>query len=86
MYQFAGPDKVVDRKRIEAIFASAGVDDADVNFYLDLLCEARDTFRYSINEEDRRSLRNVANVIASREQRQEQFEINPAFYQVLQIE
>ena len=93
LYQFAGPDKVVDRKRIEAIFASASVDEADVNFYLDLLCdisflgiEARDTFRYSINEEDRRSLRNVANVIALREQRQEQFEINPAFYQVLQIE
>ena len=93
LYQFAGSDKVVDRKRIQAILASAGVDEADANFYLDLLCdisflgiEARDTFRYSINEEHRRSLRNVANVIASREQRDEEFEINPAFYQVLQIE
>ena len=93
LYQFAGPDKVVDRKQIEGIFASAGVDESDANFYLDLLCdisslgiEARGSFRYSINEEDRRSLRNVANVIASREQRPEKFEINPAFYHLLQIE
>ena len=93
LYQFAGPNKIVDRKKIDAIFASAGVDEGDANFYLDLLCdisflgiEARDTFRYSINEEDRRGLRNVAGVIASREQRRERFEINPAFYQVLQIE
>ena len=93
LYQFAGPNKIVDLNEIEIIFASAGVDECDTNFYLDLLCdisflgiESRDAFRYSINEEDRRSLRNVAGVIASREQRHERFEINPAFYQVLKIE
>lgn len=93
LYQFAGPSKIVDRKEIETIFASAGVDECDANYYLDLLCdisflgiESRDAFRYSINEEERRSLRKVAGVIASREQRYEKFEINPAFYQVLQIE
>ena len=93
LYQFAGPNKIVDRKEIETIFASAGVDEYDANFYLDLLCdisflgiESRDAFRYSINEEDRRSLRSVASVVASREQRHERFEINPAFYQVLQID
>ena len=93
LYQFAGPDKVINRKQIEDIFCSVGVDEGDIEFYLDLLCdisflgiETRHTYRYSINEEDRRNLRSVARVIASREDRYETFEINPAFYQVLQIE
>ena len=93
LYQFAGQAKNIDRKQIEDIFCSVGVDESDLEFYLDLLCdisflgiETRDTYRYSINEEDRRSLRNVAKVIASRANRYEKFEINPAFYQVLQID
>ena len=93
LYQFAGTNKIIDRRQIEDIFCSVGVDESEIEFYLDLLCdisflgiETRHAYRYSINEEDRRSLRNVARVIASREDRYEEFEINPAFYQVLQIE
>ena len=93
LYQFAGPEREIDRNRIEDIYSTSGVDECDIEFYLDLLCdisflgiETRQGYRYSINEEDRRSLRNVAKVMAGREDRYERFEINPAFYQVLQID
>ena len=93
LYQFAGPDKVIDRRQIEDIFLSSEVSECDFDFYLDPLCdisflgiETRQAYQYSINEEDRRSLRNVARVVAHRENRYERFEINPAFYQVLQID
>ena len=65
-----------------------------MNFYLDLLCDisflgiqTTTGFRYSYERrKNGRSLRNVARVLASRDQRSEMFEINPAFYQVLQID
>ena len=93
LYEFAGSDTVLSKESIESIFDLSGVDAADVEFYLDLLCdisflgvETSTNFRYSGDEGERRSLRNIARVLASREGREENFSINPAFYQVLQIE
>ena len=93
LYEFAGAGRELGLEDIESRFSSAGVDGTDANFYLDLLCdisflgiETTTGFRYSSEEEERRSLRNVARVLASRDERKERFEVNPAFYQVLQIE
>lgn len=93
LYEFAGVDRVVDKSEIELRFQEAGVERQNMEFYLDLLCdisflgvETSNGFKYVIDEEQRRTLRRVANVLASRAGRREKFEINPAFYQVLQIE
>ena len=93
LYEFAGVAPVLNRGETESLFASAGVEGADVEFYLNLLCdisflgiETTAGFRYSGHEEERRTLRNVAKVLAARSDRDEKFTINPTFYQVLQIE
>ena len=93
LYEFAGADAIQEREHIESRFAAAGVVGQDVDFYLDLLCdisflgiETTTLFRYSGDEEERRTLRNIARVLASRQDRSERFAINPAFHQVLQIE
>lgn len=93
LYEFAGTGKELNRADIESTFSSANVEGEDIDFYLDLLCdisflavETTTGFRYPVNEEERRTLRNVARVVASKENRNERFAINPAFYQVLQIE
>lgn len=93
LYEFAGADAILEREHIESRFAAAGVVGEDVDFYLDLLCdisflgiETTTLFRYSGDEEERRTLRSIARVLASRQDRSERFAINPAFHQVLQIE
>lgn len=93
LYEFAGTDRQLLREDVESIFAVAGVVADDSEFYLNLLCdisflgiETASGFHYSRDEEERRTLRNIARVIATRRGRGELFEVNPAFYQVLQIE
>ena len=93
LYEFAGTGKQLLREDVESLFATAGVELKDSDFYFDLLCdinflgiETANGFHYSRDEEERRTLRNIARVIASRNDRNEMFEVNPAFYQVLQIE
>ena len=93
LYEFAGAVREVSREGIESRFALAGVEGEDVDFYLDLLCdinflgiETSIGFRYARDEEERRILRRMAMVISSKGARNEAFAINPAFYQVLQIE
>ena len=93
LYEFAGTGKQLYREDIESIFESAHVDGKDSDFYLNLLCDinflaidSANGFRYSRDEEERRTLRNIARVLAVRKGRSEIFEVNPAFYQVLQIE
>ena len=93
LYEFAGVTAELKLEEIESLFASAGVESADVEFYLNLLCdisflgiETTTGFRYSGHEEERRSWRNVATVLAAKDDRNERFAINPTFYQVLQIE
>ena len=93
LYEFAGATAELNRGEIESRFTSAGVESKDVDFYLDLLCdisflgiETATGFRYSGDEEERRTLRNIAKVLAAKDDRNEEFAINPTFYQVLQIE
>ena len=93
LYEFAGTGKQLLREDVESLFARAGVEFEDSGFYFDLLCdinflgiETANGFHYSRDEEERRTLRNIARVIAARRDRNEMFEVNPAFYQVLQIE
>ena len=93
LYEFAGAESEVTQEDIQERFSRAGVEGEDADFYLDLLCdvsflgiETRSGFQFSEHEEERRTLRNVARVLAAKESRREKFVINPAFYQVLQIE
>ena len=93
LYEFAGTGKRLLREDVESLFTTAGVELKDSDFYFNLLCdinflaiETATGFHYSRDEEERRTLRNIARVIAAREGRSEMFEVNPAFYQVLQIE
>ena len=93
LYEFAGAAAELNWEEIESRFASAEVESGDVEFYLNLLCdisflgiETTTGFRYSGHEEERRTLRNVAKVLAARNDRNERFAINPTFYEVLQIE
>ena len=93
LYEFAGADRVVNRNDIETRFVAAGIEPEDVEFYLDLLCDINflgigttNGFEYPTDEERRQTFRSIANVLATRKGTDEAFEINPAFYQVLQIE
>ena len=93
LYEFAGTGKQLLKEDVESLFVTAGVEFHDSDFYINLLCdinflgiETANGFRYSRDEEERRTLRNIARVIAARKDRSEMFEVNPAFYQVLQIE
>ena len=93
LVEFAGAERLVDRSEIESLMEKAGVRGDDIDFYLDLLCDinflgidTRKGFEYPTDEEQRGMLRNVAHVLASRNGHAEIFEINPAFYQVLQID
>ena len=93
LYEFAGTDKILTRKDLESLFATAQVDESDFDFYIDLLCdinflgiEVGRGFQFPRDEEDRRTIRNMARVIATRDGRSERFQLNPAFYPVLQIQ
>ena len=93
LYEFLGAGSVVGKADIEERMRKARVGDSDMEFYLDLLCdinflgiETTDGFRYARDEEHRRISRSLAKVLSSRGGCDERFQINPAFYQVLQIE
>ena len=70
-----------------------GIWDEDVNWYIDLLCDIGflgistvNEFRYSREEGERSMLREISTRLAAQTGTTETFKINPAFYQVLQIE
>ncbi len=93
LYEFAGRNSKFKREEIESRFALAGVKEKDMDSYIDLLCdinflgiETANGFRMADHEEDRRTLRNFARVIASRENRSEEYTIGPAFHPVLGIQ
>ena len=93
LYEFAGAERVVTLLDVTRRMSDAGVEGEDVEWYIDLLCDigflgisTSNGFRYSREESDRTRLREIARRIASRSGKIEEFEINPAFYQVLQIE
>lgn len=94
LYEFAGCLKVISRSEIHERMMRAEVAPSDIEFYVDLLCdvgflgiETADGFRYPRHEGERQLMRRVARSLAARGDRgEESFEINAAFYQVLQIE
>ena len=93
LYQFAGVGKILTKSDIEHRCHSAGVAISDIEFYLDLLCDisflaidSKTGFQFPKDEEERRTLRNVASTLAAQDGREEKFQINDTFYQVLQIE
>ena len=91
--QFLGAGRVLSKAEIKERMQKAEEADSDIEFYLDLLCdisflgiEAIEDFHYARDEEHRQISRRLARVLSSREGRDERFQINPAFYQVLQID
>ena len=95
LYEFAGAGRTVTISDIRDRMLLAGVGDSDANWYIDLLCDIGflgipttdpKKFRYSREESERSTLREVSKRLATRSAIEETFEINPAFYQVLQIE
>lgn len=94
LFEFAGAGRVLSRLEIEERMGRAGVTREDCDFYVGLLCDVnfvaiqtQTGFRFAVNEEDRQMMVAVARRIAARQGLPaESYEINPAFYQALQIE
>ena len=93
LYEFAGAKRTATMPEIEQRMLLAGVEYIDYDEYIDLLCDigflgisTNNGFRYSRDEGERVMLREVADRLAANAGAIEVFEINPAFYQVLQIE
>ncbi len=94
LYEFAGAPKTMAASDVTSRIKEAGVDESDIGFYIDLLCDinfigiqTRAGFKFSSDENERRMLREVSEKLAAQSgQGEEAYEINPAFYQALQIE
>ena len=93
LYEFAGATRTVTNSDIRQRMLSAKVKVGDSDWYIDLLCDigflgipTKKGFRYSREEGERSMLREISRRLATRSAIEETFEINPAFYQVLQIE
>jgi hypothetical protein len=93
LYEFAGAPRIVGSADVRARIEKAGVSDGDIEFYVDLLCDitfmgvqTRSGFTFASNEIERRMLREVSARLAHEAGREEAYEIQPAFYQALQIE
>jgi hypothetical protein len=94
LYEFAGAPKTVTAREVASRIAKAGVSEADVDFYINLLCDVNflavqtaSGFKFPSDEQERSMLRSVARKLpAERGWGEEAYEINAAFYQALQIE
>ncbi len=94
LYEFAGAPKVLKFSDVHVRIARAGVEDSELEFYVDLLCDLNffgiqtaQGFRYASDEGDRQMMRQVAKRLAvDRAWGEESYEVNAAFHQVLQIE
>ena len=94
LFEFAGAPRTVGLNDVKVRLARAEVVPSDEEFYIDLLCDISflgvevwdEGFRYPRDEGERRMLREVARrVCAENNLREETYEINAAFHQVLQI-
>jgi len=93
LYEFAGAPKTMLVSEVHSRIERARVAGADIDFYIDLLCdinfigiETKDGFRFSSDENERRTMREVSGRRAAEAGREEAYAIQAAFYQVLQIE
>jgi len=94
LYEFAGATTRLTARQVASLITKAGVSEGDVDFYVNLLCDVNflaiqtvSGFRFSSDEHERQVLRSVAKTLATeRGWGEEAYEINPAFYQALQIE
>lgn len=93
LYEFAGAPKIMAETEVQESIRRAGVDEEDIDFYLDLLCDVNflgvetvDGYRFPVDEGDRQMLRAVATTVSrKRASGQCSYQINAAFHQVLQI-
>jgi len=94
LYEFAGCDSILSSKEIEGRMTKAQVGASDIEFYVDLLCDvgflgiqSGNEFRFPSHESERQTLRRIARQMAGgNEPTEEMYRVNPAFYQILQIE
>lgn len=93
LYEFAGAERTVTVQDVMHRMSIAGVEEEHTDWYIDLLCDIGflgistvNGFRYSREEGERSMLRAISLRLAAQNGTKETFEINPAFYQVLQIE
>jgi len=94
LYEFAGAPKIMPQNEVQARIARAGVEEPHIDFYLDLLCDVNflgiqteHGYRFPAHEGERQLLRAVATTIAAnRESGEHSYQINAAFYQVLDID
>ena len=94
LFEFAGAPKILKLSDVCLRISRAEVDQADIDFYIDLLCDVNflgiqsaQGFRYSKHEGERQMLRQVSKRLAvDRSWGEESYEVNFAFHWVLQIE
>jgi hypothetical protein len=95
LISFAGSPPVLTQRDVEDAIRRAGLVGNEVEHYLDLLCDVNflgigtlsGEFVFPWDERRRQTLRVVARRVAERHgETQEQYQINPAFFPVLQIE
>jgi hypothetical protein len=94
LYEFAGAPRTMRESEVKATIARAGVEQLDIDFYLNLLCdvnflgiETPQGYRFPAHEGEREMLRTVAATIAAnRKRRDHSYQINAAFHQVLGID
>ena len=94
LYEFAGAEKTLTAGDVRSRIMNAGVSESDVDFYVNLLCDVNflaiwtvKGFRFPSDEHEREMWRAVAKRVArERGSGEESYQINPAFYQALQIE
>jgi hypothetical protein len=95
LFEFAGAKQTMTRSETERTVAAAGLNDVDIDFYINLLCdlnflgiESADGFVYARHEGERSLWRNRAKRAAIKrrgEGAEELYEINRAFHDVLEI-
>ncbi|MBI2303646.1 MAG: hypothetical protein HYU86_02730 [Chloroflexi bacterium] len=94
LYEFAGAPREMSRSQVASRIKRSGVDESDVDFYLNLLCDVNflgiqttSGFSFASDEDDRRTLRSVAGTLAvEKGWGEESYSVNAAFHQVLQID
>jgi hypothetical protein len=94
LYEFAGAKRILSASDVRKNISNAGVQQGDVDFYLNLLCDVNflgihstSGFTFASDENDRQMLLRVAERL-TREGgiREQAFEVNPAFHLALQID